>query len=59
MPELPDIEAYLHALRERVQGERLLEVRLVSPFLLRTVKPPLASLAGQRVVQLHCVWLRE
>jgi formamidopyrimidine-DNA glycosylase len=58
MPELPDIEAYLHALRERVQGERLLEVRLVSPFLLRTVKPPLASLAGQRVVQLRRVGKR-
>ena len=41
MPELPDIEAYLEALRSRVMGERLLEVRLLNPFLLRTVDPPL------------------
>jgi formamidopyrimidine-DNA glycosylase len=41
MPELPDIEAYLEALRPRVTGERLLGVRLFNPFLLRTVDPPL------------------
>ncbi len=41
MPELPDIEAYLEALRPRVVGERLLDVRLLNPFLLRTVDPPL------------------
>ncbi len=41
MPELPDIEAYLEALRSRVTGERLLGVRLLNPFLLRTVDPPL------------------
>lgn len=43
MPELPDIEAYLEALRSRVVGERLLGVRLLNPFLLRTLDPPLDS----------------
>jgi formamidopyrimidine-DNA glycosylase len=49
MPELPDIEAYLEALRPRVLGHSLLGVRLASPFLLRTVDPPLGALAGRRV----------
>jgi formamidopyrimidine-DNA glycosylase len=41
MPELPDISAYLTALRTRIVGQRLETVRLASPFLLRTVQPPL------------------
>lgn len=44
MPEIPDIEAYIEALRSRVVGGRLLGVRLASPFLLRTVEPPLQAL---------------
>ncbi|MFW2389938.1 MAG: Fpg/Nei family DNA glycosylase [Polyangiales bacterium] len=53
MPELPDIELYLHALRKRVLGETLLGVRIVSPFLLRTVEPPLEEAAGKRVIGLR------
>jgi formamidopyrimidine-DNA glycosylase len=50
VPELPDIEVYLEALRARVLGERLSGVRLANPFLLRTADPPLAAAAGRRVV---------
>ena len=46
MPELPDIEAYLEALRPRVVGQTLLGIRLLNPFLLRTVDPPLEVLRG-------------
>lgn len=46
MPEIPDIEAYIEALKLRVLGEPLTGVRLASPFLLRTVDPPLAAVAG-------------
>lgn len=53
MPELPDVEVYLTALRPRILGEPLEAVRLASPFLLRTVEPPLASLAGRRVEDLR------
>ncbi len=53
MPELPDLEAYLVALRARVAGERLEAVRLASPFLLRSVEPPLASSHGRRLVALE------
>jgi len=53
MPELPDILLYLHALRPRVVGQRVRGVRLVSPFLLRSIDPPLPSAAGRTVVDLH------
>ena len=53
MPELPDIELYLHALEQRIVGERLERIRLASPFLLRTVEPPIAAFAGKRVVKLR------
>ena len=49
MPELPDVEVYVEALRARVEGQPLGGVRLGSPFLLRTVEPPLAAFAGRRV----------
>src|SRR5882724_4539491 len=40
MPELPDITVYVEALEKRIAGARLERVRIVSPFLLRTVEPP-------------------
>jgi formamidopyrimidine-DNA glycosylase len=49
MPELPDIEVYLSALRPRILGQPLEGVRVGSPFLLRTVEPPLSNLVGRRV----------
>jgi formamidopyrimidine-DNA glycosylase len=49
VPELPDIEAYIEALRPRVVGRNLLGIRLANPFLLRTVDPPLEAVAGARV----------
>jgi formamidopyrimidine-DNA glycosylase len=50
MPELPDITAYLDALEARIVGQILQRVRIGSPFLLRSVDPPLASVEG-RVVE--------
>jgi formamidopyrimidine-DNA glycosylase len=49
MPELPDIELYLHALRPRVVGQTLARVRVVSPFLLRTFEPPVEAVENQTV----------
>ena len=49
MPELPDVELYLHALRPRIVGQRLNRVRVASPFLLRTVDPPLVDVEGRVV----------
>jgi formamidopyrimidine-DNA glycosylase len=53
MPELPDIAAYLHALAPRVVGARLEQVRIVSPFVLRSADPPVAALLGHRVVDVR------
>ncbi len=53
MPELPDIATYLYALAPRVVGARLEQVRVVSPFLLRSADPPVAALGGRRVVALR------
>ena len=50
MPELPDILLYLRALEPRIVGQRVERVRLVSPFLLRSVAPPLSVIEGRRVV---------
>ena len=49
MPELPDIAIYIEALERRVVGQPLDEVKLSTPFLLRSVEPPLAELIGKRV----------
>ncbi len=46
MPELPDIEVYIEALDRRVTGQVLQRVRLGSPFLLRSVDPPLRAFEG-------------
>ena len=46
MPELPDITVYIEALRRRIVGEPVEEVRVNTPFLLRTVDPPLDALIG-------------
>jgi len=53
MPELPDITVYVEALEKRILGQRLERVRIVSPFLLRTVEPPMASVEGRKVVELR------
>jgi formamidopyrimidine-DNA glycosylase len=53
MPELPDITVYLDALRERIHGHALERVRVVSPFLLRSVDTPVDEAVGQRVVDLR------
>jgi formamidopyrimidine-DNA glycosylase len=53
MPELPDVEAYLAALRPRITGARLERVRLANPFILRSVDPPPAEVSGRVVTELR------
>jgi formamidopyrimidine-DNA glycosylase len=53
MPELPDIAAYVHALAPRVVGAPLDQVRIVSPFVLRSADPPVTALVGHRVVDVR------
>jgi formamidopyrimidine-DNA glycosylase len=49
MPELPDVEVYIEGLRSRVGGAVLEKVRVASPFVLRSVEPPLSQAEGRRV----------
>jgi formamidopyrimidine-DNA glycosylase len=58
MPELPDIELYLDALRRHVKGEVLERVRLASPFLLRSVDPPISEMEGRAVEGLRRIGKR-
>ena len=53
MPELPDVELYIHALEPRVVGETLEKVRLASPFLLRSVEPPVREAENRKVLGLR------
>lgn len=52
MPELPDITVYIEALEARILGETLDDIRLASPFLLRSIEPPLAAVRGKRARKL-------
>jgi formamidopyrimidine-DNA glycosylase len=58
MPELPDITAYLSALEPRITGQPLEHVRITSAFLLRTVRPPVASVEGRVVRELRRIGKR-
>jgi len=53
VPELPDVTIYIEALEKRILGQKLEKVRIVSPFLLRSVEPPVASAEGKQVKQLR------
>ena len=50
MPELPDIEAYREALTRFAVGRPLEHVRLLTPFLLRSVDPPLSVFDGRTLL---------
>jgi formamidopyrimidine-DNA glycosylase len=49
MPELPDVTVYVEAIERRIVGRQLEEIRLTSPFVLRTAVPPIAAAQGRRV----------
>lgn len=53
MPELPDITLYVDALERHVVGQTINEVRLASPFLLRSVEPSLDDAIGKKVVSVR------
>jgi formamidopyrimidine-DNA glycosylase len=53
VPELPDVAVYLEAIEARVLGRTLEKLRLTNPFVLRTVAPAPAEVAGKKVVSLR------
>jgi len=58
VPELPDIVIYIEALEKRIAGQILEDIRLVSPFLLRSADPPLSSARAKRVRELRRIGKR-
>jgi formamidopyrimidine-DNA glycosylase len=58
MPELPDITAYLSALTPRILGQPLTQLRIASPFLLRTVQPRIEETEGHTIRALHRIGKR-
>jgi formamidopyrimidine-DNA glycosylase len=53
VPEYPDIIVYIERLQPRVQGQVLQRIRLASPFLLRTVDPPIEEAEGKKVLEVR------
>jgi len=49
MPELPDVELYVGALRDRILARPLERLRVGNPFVIRTIEPSPARLAGRTV----------
>ena len=58
MPELPDITVYVECLGRRVLNRRLERIRIASPFVLRTVEPPLSDAEGRLVAAVRRIGKR-
>ena len=50
MPELPDLTVYQDALASRLVGQVIEGITVVSPFVVRTVDPPISAAHGRRVM---------
>jgi len=58
MPELPDITVYIEALEQRILGRTLTQAQIASPFLLRTIDPPVEACVGHTVSSIRRVGKR-
>ncbi|MEO8025908.1 MAG: DNA-formamidopyrimidine glycosylase family protein [Bryobacteraceae bacterium] len=58
MPELPDIEVYIEAIGACALGAKLEAARVASPFLVRTIDPPLTGVEGATLRELRRVGKR-
>jgi len=58
VPELPDVVVYIEHLRNRLAGRTLTRLRVLNPFVLRSVTPPIASAEGKKVLGLRRIGKR-
>jgi len=58
MPELPDVTVYIEALEQRICGHPLTKAQIASPFLVRTIDPPVDSCVGHAVTAIQRVGKR-
>jgi len=53
MPELPDVTVYIEALAERILNQPIQKIRIGSPFVLRSVDPPISAVERKKVLALR------
>ena len=53
MPELPDVLLYIESLKPRILNQTLERVRLASPFVVRSVAPPISTVNNRTVRDLR------
>ncbi len=58
MPELPDVVMYIEALQPRILGKSLARMRIASPFVLRSVDPPVSAVEGKEVLGIRRIGKR-
>lgn len=58
MPELPDIAVYREALEQRIVGRVLKRISNRSPFLVRTIDPPINAVEGATVAKVSTLGKR-
>lgn len=50
VPELPDVTVYIDALQRFVVGRTLEKVRVINPFILRSVEPPVSAVEMREII---------
>ena len=58
MPELPDVTVYIEALNERVLGQTVQQIRIGSPFVVRSFEPPIREVEGKKILAFRRVGKR-
>src|SRR5947207_16017764 len=64
MHELPDVTIYVERLTALLIGQPLARIRLASPFLVRSIDPPITAVEGGRLLGVRrigkrIVWIFE
>jgi formamidopyrimidine-DNA glycosylase len=49
MPELPDVTVYVECIESKTAGRSIERVRIASPFVVRSVEPPVYEVEGKTV----------
>jgi formamidopyrimidine-DNA glycosylase len=58
MPELPDVTVYVESIATKIAGRRIEHVRMGSPFVLRSVDPPVREIEGKTVREVRRIGKR-
>lgn len=58
MPELPDVTVYVERIRAKIAGQKIERVRIINPFVLRSVDPPVSELSGKTVDEIRRIGKR-